>query len=60
MSLYGTETSGDDEFLSETEQQSFEEQAKEKAKQLRFLASRGFSADVVYKVVNSRGAPEED
>ena len=60
VSLYGTETSGDDEFLSETEQQSFEEQAKEKAKQLRFLASRGFSADVVYKVVNSRGAPEED
>ena len=60
VSLYDTETSGDDEFLSETEQQSFEEQAKEKAKQLRFLASRGFSADVVYKVVNSRGAPEED
>ena len=60
VSLYDTETSGDDEFLSETEQQSVEEQAKEKAKQLRFLASRGFSADVVYKVVNSRGAPEED
>ena len=60
VSLHDTETSGDDEFLSETEQQSFEEQAKEKAKQLRFLASRGFSADVVYKVVNSRGAPEED
>ena len=60
VSLYDTATSGDDGFLSETEQQSFEEQAKEKAKQLRFLASRGFSADVVYKVVNSRGAPEED
>lgn len=60
VSLYDTEISGDDGFLSETEQQSFEEQAKEKAKQLRFLASRGFSADVVYKVVNSRGAPEED
>lgn len=37
-----------------------EEQAKEKARQLRFLASRGFSADVVYRVVNSRGAPEDE
>jgi regulatory protein len=59
VDLYGSDTIVDEEFLGESEEQSYEEQAKEKAKQMRFLASRGFSADVVYKVVNSRGAPEE-
>lgn len=54
------DSSIDPEFLDEEEQKSFEEAAKEKARQMRFLASRGFSSDVVYRVVNSRGAPEED
>lgn len=56
---YGTH-SYDVDSVTDDEQLSFEEQAKEKARQMRFLASRGFSADVVYKVVNSRGAPEEE
>ena len=60
VDLYDAEDSVDYESLDETERQSFEEQAKDRAKQMRFLASRGFSADVVYRVVNSRGAPEED
>lgn len=60
VGLYDSDALDDDESLEEAEQQDFQEQAKEKAKQLRFLASRGFSADVVYRVVNSRGAPEED
>lgn len=60
IDFYELDASVDYELLSEKEQQNFEEQAKEKAKQMRFLASRGFSADVVYKVVNSLGAPEED
>lgn len=57
---YAPEADVDYEALDEEEQQSFEEQAKEKARQMRFLASRGFSADVVYRVVNTRAAPEED
>lgn len=60
VDLYDTEISVDYESLDEAEQESFEAQAKDKAKQMRFLASRGFSADVVYRVVNSHGAPEED
>lgn len=32
-----------------------EERAKRKAKQMRFLASRGFSAEVVYRVLRERG-----
>lgn len=61
VDLYGDiESTIDDELLEGTEHQSLEEQMKDKAKQVRFLASRGFSADVVYKVVNTRGAPSED
>ncbi|MDO5666388.1 MAG: recombination regulator RecX [Alcaligenaceae bacterium] len=60
IDFYGSESSADYELLDQDEQLSFEEQAKERARQMRFLASRGFSADVVYKVVNSRGAPEEE
>lgn len=60
IDLYDVDSAVDHEFYDETEQLSIEEQAKEKARQMRFLASRGFSADVVYKVVNSRGASEEE
>lgn len=60
VDLYDSHAIDDYETLDENEQQDFQEQAKDKAKQIRFLASRGFSADVVYRVVNSRGAPEED
>ncbi len=34
--------------------------AKERAKQLRFLASRGFSTGVIYKVVQGGGMDEDD
>lgn len=60
VDLYNSDSSSDEDFSDQLGQESFEEQAKDKAKQMRFLASRGFSADVVYKVVNSRGAAEID
>lgn len=59
LDLYDPETEVDEDLLAQFKQQSPEEQAKEKAKQMRFLASRGFSADVVYRVVNSLGAADE-
>ncbi|HXU93425.1 MAG TPA: recombination regulator RecX [Gallionella sp.] len=34
--------------------------AKEKARQARFLQSRGFSMDVVFKILRSAGGSEED
>ncbi len=60
VGLYDSYALNDYESVEEVEKQDFQEQAKDKAKQIRFLASRGFSADVVYRVVNSRGALEED
>ncbi|SUA60212.1 Regulatory protein recX [Oligella urethralis] len=57
---YDPESEVDEALLQQFKQQSSEAQAKERAKQMRFLASRGFTADVVYRVVNSLGAPEDD
>ena len=34
--------------------------AKEKARQMRFLQSRGFSSDVIFKVLRSAGVTEDE
>lgn len=57
--------------LKETEQEAAKEvwqrkfgvvpsDAKEKAKQVRFLQSRGFSMEVIFKVLHSLGGSEEE